>query len=104
MKGPWIGLALAAALSSGSTFAADGMITNEDLERRYPPEEAPTGDAGRNWIYERTRKEDECAALKQMVAHARHAVHDESDPRPYNDRATEYTKYQQQYLKQCREQ
>ena len=80
-------------------LAADTMITNEDLERRYPG--APGEDKGYLWQQMKDKQAAECEELRRLEAQARKAVHDENDPRPKNDRLTVQYRYRQAIQQKC---
>jgi len=86
-------------------YAADNMITNDDLERKYPSTESPTnkqtGQQQNEHEVERSEHDVECEELKQLVDEARQALHDENDPLPYDKRAIKYYKINTTYLKKC---
>ncbi len=76
------------------------MITTDDLERKYPS----AGEAenrAQTRQNERMRLENECPALKESVDAARTAAYDDTDPRPYADRAQQYYRLKSAYSSKC---
>lgn len=100
MKKRVLGIIIAGMVCAAAGYAAEKMITNDDLERKYPSQEPAVNEAYLRQN-ERLRLEAECEELKQAVAWARKAVHDENDPRPYNDRAVQYYRVRSTYQNKC---
>lgn len=77
------------------------MVTTDDLEREYPAEDTSVEET---WQMqnERLQRQYECEALKQSVAEARRAVHDENEDRStYADRAELYYRIKTEYANKC---
>ncbi len=100
MKKKLFGIVIVGALYAFCGYAAEKMITNDDLERKYPPA-SPAVPEGYLLRLKKDKLEAECASLKQEVSQARQAVHDDNDPRPRNDRLIEYTRINTYYMKKC---
>lgn len=98
-----LGIMIAGVVYAFSAFAAGPMITNDDLERKYP-REPPAENEAYLRDQERLRREAECAELKQLEALARKAVYDESDSRPKHERHAQLARYQSAYQKKCQSQ
>lgn len=104
MQARFSGIVLAGALFAFSGFASDRMITNDDLERKYPPEEEPTGAKAQQWLDRSEQYENDCSRLLLIANEARRDVYHETDKDRKQDKLDRYNSTYAEYAAKCRRQ